>query len=399
MRCRSFVPLLLLSCNVFAIGQQGPKPKASPSTAAQPAANTSGDGANAADAIPVNTVDFSEGKQLLGLPDRWMSRYPYLCSSDGVVFVEIMSDYDPSATLIAGDLYGISSIGEVTKIQRNFTVPEKRVLSAIWSYPGEDEVATLLRATAREQGGSGQHAKDDYYISLSKRDGTFSRQIKLDIKFEPLKLAVFDSGDFLVLGIDPLNMQPLLALLDSDGSYLRRIDLDARPLAASGSLQAINRRAIDHAGAWEAAAIPVYDAMFVPYGSDVLFFQPGSELPVRIFNEGGEVNAVRLALPKGQLLQFILPAAKNDTWIVRTQKLADFAALKNKGISVNAPQQLFEVDPYSGKVLRELAPQGAMAASVNCAAGGILTALLYYPKQDAAKQNTDAGWKLATARR
>ncbi len=401
MRVCVFVLFLLFSCSPLVIGQQQPKPKATASAAEQPGVNVSGDDASAVGAIPVNTVDFGEGRQILGLPDRGITRFPTLCSSDGEIFVEIMGDVDPSAKVIAGDLYGISSSGEVTKIQRNFTVSEKRVVSAIWSYPGNDEVATLLSATVRDKEDQGQDSKVEYYISLSKRDGTFSRQIKLDLPFEPLKIAVLDSGRFLVLGIEPLNKQPLLALLDSDGSYLRQIDLDARPFAASGSLQAINRGALEHAGAWEAAAIPAYDAMFVPYGSNVLFFQPESELPVRILNEGGEVNVVRLALPKGQLLQFMLPAAKDDTWVVRTEKLADFAAFKKKGISVNPPQQLFEVDPFSGRVLRELVTEGTVPSNVSCATEKSLTALIYYPKQNAAEQNAIAssGWRLVSERR
>jgi hypothetical protein len=63
----------------------------------------------------------------------------------------------------------------------------------------------------------------------------------LDLKFEPLKIAVMDSGRFLVAGLDTLNKIPILAILETDGTFVRSIALDNRLYDDSKSQQSTER--------------------------------------------------------------------------------------------------------------------------------------------------------------
>ena len=400
MRNSHYLALAILYYGVFAFGQQpapsAPQSKAPASQLKHSTAPTAGE-KSAADTgeeeIPVKTIEMRGGKPLTGLLDTGITGPPS-CTSEGTAYLEIFGDLPPTTQVFAGDLYSVSESGEVKKIERNLTAPQRTDLSAFWMYPGTDAVATLYRLTPRDRGEDGELLQPKYHIALSRNDGSFLKDIKLDLKFQPLKIAMLDSGRFLALGVEPLNDEPMLSLLDSDGTYLRTIDLDPGPVAASNSLQTINAKLLSHAEPSHAATVMASDAMFVPYGNKVLFFVPGSGLPVRILGEGGEENAVTLSLPKGELLQSVLPAGKNDTWVVRAQRLGNFASMKNKGVLINPSQKLFEVDPVTGKVMRELNIIGALPAHVLCATNRKLTALLYFSGDDAKRLNTFSGWRL-----
>jgi hypothetical protein len=388
--------LLFLPASLYAqqVGSAAPfdRSAAAPSPQSSDKLSTSPE---AEPALPVRTIDLSKGKALIGLLDSPIAGYPWRCTSDGASFVEIY-DYSPKTLDDAmAELFSISASGEVKKIQRNFP-KQNRDVTVRSFYPGESLIATLFNAQPEKKPASSQ--ADDtpqYFLSLSKRDGTFSKQIQLDLKFEPLKIAVLDSGRFLALGVGSINQEPLLALLDTDGTFVRRIDLDPNPLNSSPSLQAIYKKALDASNASSGAAISAGSSDFVPYGSKVLYFQPGSDLPVHILGERGEENAVRMSLPKGYLPISILASAKGDTWVVRTQRLATFANLQNKGIVENPEQQLFEVDPVTGETLRELHVQGVHPGEITCATDKKLTALGYTSAKDkTATSSSSAGWKL-----
>lgn len=344
-------------------------------------------------ALPVRAIDLSGGKPLIGLPLAAIIGYPGHSSSDGTTFFEIYDGSKQSPAFIAGDLYGISEDGTVKEIQRDF--PEKKREIAVRSiYPGESVIATLLTALPQRNLSDEQSSSvRQYYISLSKRDGTSSKLILLDLKFEPLKVAVLESGRFLALGIDTLNHQPVLALLDTDGTFIRPIDLDARTYASSETLKTIYRRKADEPSSAGVTAMALPNSVFVPYGSKVLFFQPGSNLPVHILGEGGEENSVQLLLPDGYLPEFMLASSKNDTWVVRAQRVGVFSNFQKNGIVVNPDQQLFEVDPITGKATRALQITGAHPGEVTCAAGKKLIAPRFISADKVA--GTAAVWTLA----
>jgi hypothetical protein len=236
-----------------------------------------------------------------------------------------------------------------------------------------------------------------FSLSLSKRDGTFSKLIHLDLKFEPLKVAILDSGKFVVLGVDTLNEKPVLAFLDSDGTYLRPIDLDSRPMEESAQLHEIYKRTETSSGSGKMLMAATALGDFAPYGEKVLFYQSGSNLPVHVIGEGGEENVIKVALPKGFALESILAAEKNQIWTVRSRPLSGFADLENKGISNLQDQELIEVDPLTGEARDIVHVTGVFAGQIACA----MTDHFIAPRLLNPDKSTDdpGGWFLSVQRR
>ncbi len=399
MTYRSFLPLFLFA-GLHTFGQQSNNPtppsKSQVKAPAQSTANTSAEDEQE-DAPTVRTIDLSDGKPLTGLPNSPIVGYPALCSSDGTTFLEFYNTSAQSSGVVAGQLFSISESGEIKKIHRNLPVQNKATIYVLSTYPGEDAIATLFSVIPQTSQKDGERDNSpQYYISLSKRNGEFSKQLPLSLRFEPLKVAVLESGRFLMLGIEPLNHQPMLALLDTDGTYLRSLDLDPRPIAGSESLQALYKNPVKRSGSLDASAAPARDAVFTPYGNKVLFFQPGSDLPVRILGEDGEENAVHVSLPKNYLLEYVLPSSTSDTWVIRSQRLGDFMMLRSKGIATNPKQQLFEVDPLTGNVLHALQISGTQPGEISCAADKKLSAPRYLSRGDVKDTDKSAGWYLAS---
>ncbi|HTX41783.1 MAG TPA: hypothetical protein VMD25_08135 [Acidobacteriaceae bacterium] len=320
--------------------------------------------------LQTRIVDFSDHKTLSGLPAAAVSGYPENCSADGVTFLEFYvyahgSIWMPGDPEVIPDIYSIAADGAVKKIPRDIQVPNSDIYTTEF-YPGADLIAALVTATpGKSPAGSQADNRTEYFISTAERDGSSSKLIPLDLWFEPLKVAVLDSGRFLVTGIDTLNKNPVLALLETDGTLLHMIDVDERPITSSRALGTIYKGL--GGGTEQLVAASFSRADFVPYGSRVLLFVPGSQLPVLILGEDGEENAVRLKLPKGELPEWIFSSSGNGTWVIRTQGIGTFEALATTGGSGPVAQHLFEADPVTGETLRELRVDGMDPMYISCA--------------------------------
>ncbi len=348
--------------------------------------------------LQTRAVDLGGGKPLSGLPVSTVIGYPTHCSSVGTTFIELYDKVvqDPKPIYV-GDLYSIEQDGKVEKIQR--VLPEQKQEVSIRSvYPGTNLIASLVTALPQKDP-SGQQSEGSvqYYISLSKRDGSSAGLIALNLNFDVLRVAVLDSGRFLATGIDTLNRLPVLALLDTDGTLLRILDVNAAPYASSQSLGTIYKKAAKNADSMSLAAMSFANAVFAPYGSKVVLFQPASRLPVHILGEGGEENAIQLKLPKDVLLESILASSQKDTWVVRTQSLNQFSTFQSAGVVDHVDQQLFEVDPITGETLHALKVSGTNPMEITCASDNQLIALHFdMGNKDAGKSSQ---WTLAAENR
>ena len=72
----------------------------------------------------------------------------------------------------------------------------------------------------------------EMYILSYGKDGSLNSKVKLDANFVPTTMAVFDSGDFLVAGLEagtrevPAPSLPFTAIFDSGGKLTKRINLE-----------------------------------------------------------------------------------------------------------------------------------------------------------------------------
>ncbi len=339
--------------------------------------------------LPVENVNLGvDGKHIIGVPNTNSMSYPVHGASDGTIFVEMYDDSKPQTSpFVVGDIYAISEDAKVTRIQRKSPDDLEEVVFRD-VYASDSVVASLGSGSPRKKSPDERPSREiDYFICLSKRDGTFEKLIPLKgLRFQPLKIALLESGRFFVAGIDDLNKIPVLAMLDSDGQYLRPVDLDNRPFDNSKSLHTIYPHLDTSAGAGEAA---ISNSGFVPFGERILFYVPGTKLPVHILGQGGEDNSIPLHLPNDYLIETILPCAKNDTWVIRAQAVQQFAQMQSEGVISNPRQALFEVNPFDGRALRRLDIAGGVyPGQVDSAANKKLICL----RQTADMQKSPAAW-------
>ena len=309
--------------------------------------------------LPVKNVNLGgEGKHIIGVPNTNSISYPVHGASDGTIFVEMLDYSDRSSPFPAVGLFAISEDGKATRIERKSPDNMENVFFQD-IYANESVVASLGSARPQKKSPDERPSREiDYFICLSNRDGRFEKLIPLkELKFQPFKIAVLESGRFFVAGIDDLNKTPVLAMLDSDGQYLRPVTFDNRPIDNSKSLRAIYPHLDANAGAGGAA---ISNSGFVPFGNRILFYMPGTKLPVHILGEGGEENSIQLHLPNDYLIETILPCAKNDTWVVRAQAVQQFAQMQSEGVISNPQQALFEVNSFDGQALRRLDISGGV---------------------------------------
>ncbi len=334
--------------------------------------------------LPTKTLDLSSGKVLLGLPPSTVMGYPLRCSSDGTLFVEVYADSNRRNVNLVPDLFSISDHLDVKRLNRQLPTGYKRVYVRSM-FPGEHVIASLVEGYGKiDPAGSGDPNGKSYFIATTDRIGGSSKLIELDLKFEPLKVAILDSGKFIVLGIDLQNIVPLLALLNEDGSLSRMIDLDNRGYDGSSELDHIYSGRADEATTTSRRlkiAGALSRASLVPFGSKILLVQAGSLLPVYVLSDSGEESAITVSLPAGMLIDDILGSDHNETWIVRTQSLDSYQKFQKDHIVQNPDQRLFEVDSRTGKTLRSLAVKGPQVAEVSCAANKKLSSIYYDPKQ------------------
>ena len=107
---------------------------------------------------------------------------------------------------------------------------------------------------------AGNHLETKFFLSVSDHDGDGQKLLPLDVRFKPLKIAMFDDGSFLPLGWDEANLQPELALLKDDGTLRKFVDLDNR--ASDGGLDALSTKG----GMKPETAQLLEQARFSPFG-------------------------------------------------------------------------------------------------------------------------------------
>lgn len=350
------VPLLVA---IVCAGLFAQQPKTKPASA-----GTTSD----QDVVPVRKVDLTNGKIVSGVPDASSIGYPASGSTSGAILVEMYDDSKQNPDYIASDLFFITVDGKATNIQRKLPDGMAR-LQAKSAYAGDSIVGSLVVALPKKSDSDAGVRRFRFFVAISKSDGTADKLLRLDLRFEPRKIAIFDSGRILVAGFDTLNKVPALAILESDGTLLRSITIDNRPLEKSKSLKEIYKTDAASDSDSLTGEVAANSAMFVPYGSKILLYVPGTNIPVHILGEGGEENTVQIALPAGYLIETILPTAKDDTWVVRGQSTQSFSQLHSEGVISSPQQALFEVDPSSGSTLSRLDVTGLFPGSVISAVG------------------------------
>jgi hypothetical protein len=311
-------------------------------------------------------VSFSGEKVILGMPPT-SSRSVTHCSSDGTTFL----DQHAAGSATAPELYSIEQDGTLKHLSRKLPPNFTRV-SILDFFAGEHTLVTLLKAELDDDtAGSTAPRETDYFLSLSDHDGDSAELLPLDLKFKPLKIALFGSGDYLVLGWDEANLQPLLAVLKSDGTIRRFVDLSDR--VHSESFASYNSMKEAESSSKERASLAsLQRTQFVPYGDRVLLTYPGTARSILVLSSVGEDLVIPIAIPGGFVLHDALVSGEHYPLVLRVQP--EEASSKTAAAAV-PPQRLFEMDSYHGQFLREFLFDKPHVDQVTCAANSKLTAI------------------------
>lgn len=306
--------------------------------------------------VRVRVLNFSSVKPVMGLPLRGSLPRAY-CANDGTAFVRMQREDGGEGMR---DLFSVTSDGGVRRLLR--TVPKD--LPKITEHDffvGEQRLVTLLEAAKREDdGGRGRDA--EYFLSLIDHDGDGGNVIDLALRFKPLKVAQYASGDLLMLGWDEGNQLPVMAMLKDDGTVRRFVELEVR---RPGEKSVAQERV---------TAKDLQGAAFVPFGSEMLLTYPGTTKAIRALGLVGEGRMVPLRLPAGYVLKDVFAGDGRGPLVVRVVAVASEA--KGKDAEV-VRERMFEVNSYNGQMMRELMTEKPTIAEVACAPRGGVTAMFY----------------------
>jgi len=326
------------------------------------------------------SIDLGRIEALHGLPESTVVGYPLHCSTTGNTFFEVYGQADKPGVSYFPDIYRISDHGEVTKIAVPSPQDYKQIV-AMGLFASEQRLIVLAQV-GQPKDPNAHWNKDEklFFLVTVAQDGSDQKLIKLALPFDPMKAAVFNSGEILILGMDPINLAPVLALLHSDGSVNRILDMDfggLGPSAGSKGIVAVKPGDSNSAALQRQMLGNLRTAQFVPWGAEILLVQPGTKQPVFRIKDSGISTAVSIHIPDSSLMESILGSGEKDTWVVRTDSEGSMAKVANGGVAENSPQELFEANPFTGEIIDRLDVRGPQPGEVSCAANHTLSAIYY----------------------
>jgi hypothetical protein len=338
-------------------------------------------------------IKFAEGKPVLGLPADGTRTHPH-CSNDGTMFFDVYT-HDASPTRMgAPELYSVTSGGEVKRLSQKLPV-DFTSMSVINFFAADHTLVTLLRAERDEDGSTPAPPREvRYFLSLSDFDGDGADLFSLDLKFRPLKVAMFGNGDFLVLGWDDANQLPVMVTLKEDGTIRRFVDLDNRhptlPYGNYDSLKELEASAQAHVN-----LEMLEHVVFVPFGSQVLLTYPGTARFIRVLSPVGEDRAIPIQLPSGFVLHDVLVSGVRYSLVLRAEQPQD--ADSPRGQTPDARQKMFEMNSNNGSLLREFVFDRPHIGEVACSPDSRLMAVFEDTVANVVQQGTAASSNAAPA--
>ncbi len=288
---------------------------------------------------------------------------PLQCSEDGTVFMNLFMDPDSSTEVLFAfgpdgkktaypleeihDLYGVEDTLSVDATDAGVSFLVRATRDSATEFPA-------ARKTPRYTGQYG------WYIAQFDRNGSYKDSFAVDIPhFNPARIAQFDTGQYLVLGIDALETVPKLAMVDSDGT-LRRFLNPAKPLPLNSprlesglnpSAPKEQRRSLE-------GAIAVLSYQLTHHGSAIDLLESGSEGPIYEVFADGSMNAIPVRRHPGYELDSLIPS-NGKTLFLRFRPDGNEAVKAGQGI-------IEEIDVTDGTPLKQISFPGLSLWDILC---------------------------------
>jgi hypothetical protein len=341
-------------------------------------------------ALREQRIELTNTVSLPGLPDTGMLGYTSTCSSDGDIYLgELVFDEKGGQLSPIPDLFKVSPTGGVKHIPMPIPKGFKDLDSSSF-FAGRGILVAVIRASRPvDEQGAQAHPGTTYFLSVTDSDGGHPRLIRLDLSFGVDTAAAFESGGFVVLGMNRKTFRPVVAMLNDDGQFDKYLDVFPQTDDAAGKeADPTAEKARQHTVLYSIGAV-----QFAPWGSDILMAAPGIDnSSVYHIRASGEVERISIKLPNGEQLRRALGSGGKDDWVVLSRSAKSAKKMAETHLVVNPEEFLYEVNPRSGEVLRKLTVVGPNPGEATCAADGKLSAIYV-----AEPQPTGASERLALA--
>lgn len=180
------------------------------------------------------------------------------------------------------------------------------------------------------------------YIARFGTDGSYKGAIELDLPFKAYQIAAFESGNFLIAGLDG-QKQPRVAAVNSSGQLQTFVELDKDASGRPKSAQAAFKKSLGDDASMDVVAM---FAQFVPYHGNVLLVRSRTSTPIYEIRDGGDARAVKVKAPNGFVVDGMIPSDKGE-WLV------EFFKPVAGGSLTEGERAVYSVDPESGKLLNQ----------------------------------------------
>jgi hypothetical protein len=264
------------------------------------------------------------------------------------------------------ELYKVSPHADVKHLPKPLPTAYKQ-LDSPGFFAGDRMLVTVIRASRPDD--QPTHVGSDYFLSVTDSEGDHPKLLRLDLKFNVSKAAVFGSGEFIVFGSDRTTSDPVIAMLNAEGEYMKIIELPElpRPEPNSDKEKEQRQRALHYS---------IGAAQFAPWGSDIVLVMPGIDASSAYwFRASGEVQKVVIRLPEDQQVSGILGTGGKDTWVIRAISAQSAKAMEKVHLVENPQEFLYEMNPRNSEIIRGLVVSGPNPGEVACAADGKLEAI------------------------
>jgi hypothetical protein len=297
-----------------------------------------------------------------GLYEEWPQ-----CTEDGTVFIDLY--FDTPSHFSEEVLFALGPDGKKTAylyedIPDLYDLAGQVPFSVDVTDAGISFLLYATRDSAKEfpTAGKGPRYTGDHYWYIARfdRNGSYKNSFAIDIPhFEPARIAQFDTGQYLVLGFDTLELVPKLAMLDSDGQ-LRSFLNPPKSLPIKSPFQEpqLNPSASKDRHHFFRVQQAVRDYQLGHHGSAIDLLEPGSQGPIFEVFADGSVNAIPVQPHSDYELDSIIPS-NGKTLFVR------FAATTNKFLE---PSQgtVEEIDITDGTPLKQISLPGLSPWDILC---------------------------------
>jgi hypothetical protein len=314
---------------------------------------------------PLYSISFERKDAVAGIDASPAIKLPFECTSDGAVFVTMVPvgaqiqppSYAPPPLL----LVSVSASGRANTFPLDQATEQLYDVREIDHYASESEVIFLIKAAhenkptkqtyTKSDGTQGEFTRNsadrNFYIVTFGRDGNYRKTTEVDVAFEMTQIGVFPSGSFLAFGYGEKDHSPQLAMLKSDGTLLRPLQIpkgDA-PESMFGTKD----------GSGKGAAVYIAATQFAPEGDSILVVQDKTTFPLFEVNAGGAITAIPVKLPRGTQIEGLI------------------ASDQNVYARVNPATEgsIYEIDGNEGRVVRRFElSDGRTASGVGCVHDG-----------------------------